>query len=157
MRRMIEADAFGLAARIFAVDQGHRHPVGNRVEERDGNLAAVAGARPGVERLQDRRVGVHAAADVRDGDADAARRIRAAGDRGETRLALNEKVVSLHLGVRAAFAIAGDVADDEARVLGPEGLRAETGPLRRARREILHEDVRPFQHPLQKGGNPLVA
>ena len=72
MRRVIEADPLGLAARIFAVDQRHRHPVGDRVEQRDGDLAALAGALAGVKRLQDRRVRVHAAADVGDGNADPA-------------------------------------------------------------------------------------
>ncbi len=72
-----------------------------------------------------------------------------AGDGDEPGLALHQQVVGLLVAVRPGGAVAGDVADDQARVPLPQGLCAEAEPPGRARREVLHEDVGPLDEAAQ--------
>ena len=65
-----------------------------------------------------------------------------AGDRDESRFALDQQVVGLLVAVRAVVAVAGDVADDDRR-----GFAAASAAYDRPRRaaapgrEVLHDDV----------------
>ncbi len=110
-----EADALGRLA-AFLLHQRHRHPVRHGVEQRDRQFGALAGAPAHDQRLEDRLVGVHAGADVAHRDADPRRLRRAAGDRGEPDLGLDQQIVGLALRVGAALAIARDRADDQPRM-----------------------------------------
>src|SRR5262245_50991364 len=71
--------AFGLRAALV-LDQRHRHPIGHGVEHGDGDRRAFPRALARKKRLEDRLVGVHAGGDVAHRDADARRRLGAAGD-----------------------------------------------------------------------------
>ena len=97
--------AFGCVT-AFVLQQRHGHPVRHGIKHRDRDYRALAGAAARQQRFQDRLVGIHAGSNVDDRDADARRRFRAAGDRGEPRLGLDQQVVSLALRIRAALAIA---------------------------------------------------
>ena len=46
-----------------------------------------------------------AGGDIDNGEADTRRRFRAAGDRGEAALSLNQKIISLALGIGAFVAV----------------------------------------------------
>src|ERR1700677_4386301 len=95
---------------------------------------------------------IHPTANICDRGANTAGRFRTSGNRREPCLALDEKVVGLHPGVRSALAIAGDVADDEATIFGAKRLGSEASTLGRARREVLYEHIGLFQQPLQQRG-----
>jgi type II secretory pathway component GspD/PulD (secretin) len=61
------------------------------------------------------------------------------GSSGEpvTAISPDQQVVGLLLNVRPAFAVAGDIADDQTQVGGLQGLIAEPQTRRRTRREVL--------------------
>jgi hypothetical protein len=85
-------------------------------------------------------------ADVADRDADARRRFRPAGDRGDAGLGLDQHVVGLALGVGAGVAIARDRADDQPRVILAESFDGEAELGHRAGLEVLDEHVGLGQH-----------
>ena len=74
-------------------------------------------ARARDQRFEDRLIGVEACGNVDDGDADARRRFRPAGHRGEAGLRLDQQIVGLALRIGAALAIAGDRAADQPRII----------------------------------------
>ena len=84
--------------------------------------------------LEDGFVGVQARADVDEGDADASRRLGAAGQGSQTRLGLDQQVIGLALAKRPCIAITGDGATDQTR--GSAGAefrcRSRAWPERRA-------------------------
>ena len=79
----------------FRIEQRHRQPVGHHVEHGNADVGALAGARPREQRFQDRGMRGGAGGDVDDRDADARRPFRAAGDRGEPALGLDQEVIGL--------------------------------------------------------------
>jgi hypothetical protein len=107
-------------------------------------------AAPGLpalqQRCQDVRVRVHAGGDVGDRGARLARLVGGAGDRHEAGLALDQQVVRLLVAVRPVGAVAGDVAHDDRRLLLGQHVIAETEARGCAGREVLHHDIRLFQH-----------
>ena len=70
-RRVVEAERFGSRPVYSRWISGTAIQSAIQSNSETDMLAAFAGALAGVERLQDRGVSVHAAADVGDGDADA--------------------------------------------------------------------------------------
>ena len=96
----------------------------------------------------------HAAGDVADGDADAARPRRMATDRRKPALGLHQQVVSLHVRVGIARAIAGNIDGDQPPVFFAQCPGAEAGARGRARREVLDEHVGLRDQPVQKRGVP---
>ena len=87
------------------------------------------------------RMFVYAGGDVGDRATGLRRLVRRAGDRHESRLALDQQVVGLLVPVRAIRAVARDVADDEPRVAAGERFVREPQPRGGARREVLHQHV----------------
>ena len=75
-----------------------------------------------IERFEDGGVGVEAADDIGERDADAAGRLGRAGHGGQAALGLDEQVVGLAVGIGAGVAIAADRAGDESR-MAPAQLR----------------------------------
>ena len=69
------------------------------------------------------------------------RLFRRSGDRHEAGLALDQQVVRLLVAVRAVFAVAADVADDDPGLLRRERCVRETEARRRARCKVLNDDV----------------
>ena len=112
-----------------------------RVEHGDADVGALAGAAARDQRLQDRLVGVHAGADVDDGDAHARRRLGAAGDGGEPRLGLHQQVVGLAVAEGAVVAVARDRAADEAGMALAQRLGGVAELGERAGLEVLQQHV----------------
>ena len=79
------------------------------------------------------------------------RRVRAAGDRQQPGLALDQQVVGAAVAHRPVRGVPGDVADDELRVPGPQGRRRQPHPVRRPGRQVLHEHVGPADQRGQRG------
>jgi len=138
---VVQAGARRHDAAIDVLQVGHVHPVGHGVVERDLDAAARPAPLAREEGLQHRLVGVHAAGDVADRDGDPARLGRGAGQLRQTRFRLHQQVVGLEVGQRPALAVAGDVAGDQPRVLGPQRRAAQAEPAGRSRRQVLDEDV----------------
>ena len=110
----------------FRIDQRHRHPVGHHVEHRDPDIGALAGASARDQRFEDRRMRGGAGRDIDDGDADARRAFRAAGDRGKAALGLDQEIVGLAVGIGAVIAIARDGAADQRRIILSSGAPAKS-------------------------------
>ena len=146
---MVEPDPPGRLAGMLLIEEGHGHPVGDGIEE--GDLEPFALARPLalVERRENGPMGVHAGRHVDQRDAHPARRLGPAGDGGEAAFRLDQKVVCLHVAIGPRFAVAADVATDQARIarahLGAAYARARS----RAGCQVLDEDVRPANHVAQ--------
>ena len=147
---MAQADPREAAVPKVVVEQRHVHPVGEGVEQGDGNRPPLAGLLARVEGFHDRAVGVHPGGKIGDRDADPRRLVRAAGDRRDAGFRLHQQVVGLHGLVGPAVAVAGNIARDEPRMPRAQGLRAEAELRRRTGREILQEHVGPRDHPVQQ-------
>jgi hypothetical protein len=102
------------------------------------------------QRLEDRLVGVHAGADVDNGNADTGRLIGPAGDTGEAGLRLDQQVVGLAGGVGAAFAVAGYRALDQPGEALGQHILAIAQTAGGARFEVLDEHVGAGEHRIQQ-------
>ena len=122
-------------------EQRHGHPFGHRREQRHRDGAAFAGLLARDQRLEHGGVGVHAGADVGRRDADPARRMLGAGDRGQPALGLHQQIVGAAVLVGAVIAVARDVDRDQPLVLGAHRGRAEARALGRAGRQVLDQHV----------------
>ena len=112
-RGMREADALGRAPGAFGIKKRHIHPVRHAGEQAGLHGRSLARDAPRDQCLQHARVGGHAAGDVADRDADAARPRRMAGDRGKPAFRLHQQVIGLHVRIGIARAVAGDVDRDQ--------------------------------------------
>ena len=130
-RGMGEAESPGRAPGVVVMEQGHGHGLGGGVEQRERDRGAIARALAPIERFEDGGVGVEAADDIGERDADAAGRLRRAGHGGEAALGLDEEVVGLAVGIGAGVAIAADRAGDKSRMAPAQLRRVEA---RRGRR-----------------------
>ncbi len=101
---------------------------------------------------EDAAVGVHAGGDIGDRTAGLGHLVRpgAAGHRKEAALALDQQVVGLLLLVGTAFAVAGDIADDQSREALAQRLVGQAQARGGARREVLHQHVGAGQQLLQQ-------
>src|SRR5690606_14138361 len=79
--------------------------------------------------------------DVGDGDADFGRGVGRTSGRDQTALALEQQVERLALAVRAGRAIAGKLADDQARVTLAEGGGGQPEAVGHTRTEVLDKHV----------------
>ena len=147
--RMREPDALERIAVLF-VEQRHRHPFRHGVEHGNRNIRALPDARTRDQSFQDCLVGIEASGDVDDRNADARRRLRAAGDRRHARLGLDQQVVGLALRVRPALAVTRDRAADQPRIVLAQARGREAELCQRAGLEVLHEHVGLRQHRLQQ-------
>ena len=129
----------------FKLQQRHRHPVGHGVEHRDRKLGTFAGARAPDQGFEDRLIGIQAGRDIDDGYPDARRLVRT-GDRGETRLRLDQKVVGLARGERTRLAETGNAAADQPRQFASQLRDREAELFDRAGFQILHEHIGAFEH-----------
>ena len=93
------------------------------------------------QRREDAGVGIHAGRNVGDRTTGLGRFVGRAGHRQETRLALDQQVVGFFVAVRAVVAIARDVADDELRMRGAQGVGAQAHARGGAGREVLHQHI----------------
>ena len=75
------------------------------------------------------------------GDADPRRPLRAAGDRGEPALGLDQQIIGLAMRVGALVAIAGDGAADQRRIVLAQPLAREAELVHRAGLEVLQQHV----------------
>ncbi len=98
--RVAQARASDHVTRVVVTQQRHRHPVGHGPEHGQLDRPALAGALARIQGLENRRVGIQSRADVAGGHADAARRLRRAGDGAQPALGLHQHVVGLHLARR---------------------------------------------------------
>ena len=130
-------------APVQRVVEREAHPFAERFQHRDLDGRALAAPLASEEGGQHPRPGVHAGRDVGDRDRRLHHLVRGAGDRHQPRLGLHQQVVGLLVAVGAGGAVTGDVADDEPRPPGAQRPGVEPEPVRRAGREVLHEDVRP--------------
>ena len=148
---MREADAPRRSAGALEIQQRHIHPVRDAVEQADLDAAAPPRGVARQQRFEHAGVSVHAAGDVADRDADAARPGGMAGDGCEPRLGLHQQVIGFHLGVGIALAVAGYVDGDQTRMRVAQSLRAKARPSGGARREVLDEHIGARQHGAQQG------
>ena len=139
--RMGEAEPRPFIGRVVHGEQRHGHPFGHRGEQRDRDGAALAGLLPRQQRLEHGGMGVHAGADVGRRDADPARRMLGAGDRGQPALGLHQQVVGAAVLVGSVIAVARDVDRDQPLVCGPHRGRAEARAVGGAGREVLDQHV----------------
>ncbi len=121
--------------------QRNGHPFGHGVEHRDGDFGTLAGAAAHEQRFENGLVSFESCGNIDDRDAHAGRRLRPAGDRGDARFGLDQEVVGLALRVRAAFAVAGDRAADEPRIVLAQPLEGKAELGERAGFEVLHEHI----------------
>ena len=135
-------------AAVQRVVEGKAHPLAERLQHRDLDGRPFPAALAAKQRGQHPRIGVHAGRDVGHRDGRFHHLVRGAGDRHETRLGLHQQVVGLLVAVGPGGPVAGDVADDEPGAAGPQGAGVEPEPVRRARREVLHEDIGSTDQPL---------
>ena len=142
---------------IARLQIGHGHEFGGRVEQRDAECAARAGALAQQKRHGDTLYRVHAGGDVADGNADAAPRPGRAVDGHQPAFGLHQQVVGFELAHRADLAVAGDVAGDQARVLLAQRVRTEAETLGGAGREVLNEHVGTGQEALHARAIALLA
>lgn len=150
-RGMGEPDPRRLDAAIAAGEIGHVHQFGERVEQRERDRRALAGARPLQQCLEDCGIGRLSRGDVGDRDADARRTgFGRAGDGGEARFRLDQQVIGLAPLMRRARRIAGDVAGDQPRMALSKRPAAEPEPVGRTGCQILDEDVGRRDHSLDQ-------
>jgi hypothetical protein len=130
-------------------------PFREAVEQGDVDGQRLAGAAPVVEGGQDPGVGVHARRDVDDRQADPGVVLLVAAERQQARLALHQEVVGLRLRQRPR-AVPGDGGGDEPGERRLEGRGVEAEGPRRVGRDVVDEDVGPFEegveHPASGGG-----
>ncbi|MNN15190.1 hypothetical protein D3C81_1282900 [compost metagenome] len=137
------------------VVHGEAHPLRHALQHRHVDAAALAGAPTQQQSREDAAVGIHAGGNVGDGAAGLGHLViaRTAGDREETALALDQQVVGLLVLVRAAFAVTGNVTDDQAREAFVQRFERQAHARGGARREVLHQHVglaeQLFQHGLR--------
>ena len=114
---MVVADAArGTAGRLQDAG-GHRERGEHRIEERDVDVLAAAGAVALAQGEQDAAEGVEAGEVVGHRDAGAHRRaVGLAGDVHESGLGLRHRVVARQVALRAVLAVAADRAVHEARI-----------------------------------------
>ena len=93
------------------------------------------------QRFQDRGMRGGAGRDIDDRDADARRAFRAAGDRGEAALGLDQEIIGLAMRIGAVVAIAGDGAADQRRIILAQALQREAELVHRAGLEVLQQHV----------------
>jgi hypothetical protein len=79
----------------FVRQELHRHPFRHGVEQRNRDRRALPGLRACDQRFQDRLIGVHARADIGDGNSRRAPALRPAGDGGKARLGLDQEIIGL--------------------------------------------------------------
>ena len=130
---------------VVRVVEREAHPLGHGFQHRDVDAAAAAGFRALEQRREDVAVGVHAGRDVDDGAAGLRGVFLRARDRQQPRLALDQQVVSLLVAIGTVGPVAGDVADDEARMRRAELVVRIAHAFCRAGREVLDEHVRRFE------------
>ena len=152
----IDAGMRGRAARRWrcsgkGVVQRVAHPLGQRLQHRDIDVAAVPGPAAQQQGRQNAAVGIHRRRDVGDRVARLARRLGRAGDRQKARLALDQQVVGLFVAVRAVLAVARDIADDQRRMRGAERLPRQPHARRRTGRQVLHQHIGLAQQLHQRG------
>ena len=82
-----------------------------------------------------------AGGDIDDGDADARRAFRAAGDRGQTALGLDQEIVGLAIGIGPVVAVARDGAADQRRIIFSQAFQREAELVHRAGLEVLQQHV----------------
>ena len=141
-RRVAERHARPDAASIFVPHQRRGHPVRHRGEQRGLDRGALAVDAALDERLQHGGMAEHAGRDIAGGDADPSGLRLRSRHRRHAAFRLHQHVVGLHPVVgRPGLAIAGNIDRDEAGITGSQVSRAETGALRRARRQVLHPDI----------------
>ena len=84
---------------------------------------------------------VHAGGDIGNGNADPGRLVRRTGDADQAGFSLDQQVVGLLLHERAAFAVAGNIADHELRVGWLQCLMRQAKAGSGAGGEVLHQHV----------------
>src|SRR3954454_74322 len=136
-------------ARVLGDVQRVTHPLDKRVEHRDLEGRGLTGAVPVDEGREDVAGGIHPGGDVGDRDAGLGRVVGCAGDGHEAGLALHEQVVGALVPERTGRAVAGHRAHDESRAAGAQQVGTETEPLDRARAEVVQEDVRLLEQPVE--------
>ncbi|MNZ90950.1 hypothetical protein D3C78_1099220 [compost metagenome] len=141
--RMRRARTWWWCGALVGVVERVVHPFHQRLEHRHFHLAADAGFLAQEYRREDAGVGIHASGDVCDRVTGLGHPVfaRPTSDRQKAALALDQQVVGLFLFVRAACAVAGDIADNqpgEARV-----QRLEGQPQARSctRCQVLHKHI----------------
>ncbi len=131
------------------------HPFDERFQHRDVDVPAATRGRALQQRGEDVRIGVHAGRDVGDRRSRFRRRLLGAGDRQEARLALDQQVVGLAVAVRAVVAVAGNVADDDRRLVRRQRRVREPEPRCRAGGQVLHDDIGALAHQTLQDGLAL--
>src|SRR5207253_10163449 len=129
--------------------RGEPHPLAERLQHRDLDRGAFAGAPAAQKRRQDGGESVHAGGDICDRNARLARCLFGAGDRQQASLALHEQVVGLLCGVRSARPIAGDAAPDERRFALAQRRRAHAEALYGTGGKVVDEYIRCVEELLQ--------
>ncbi|MNH23495.1 hypothetical protein D3C79_833930 [compost metagenome] len=119
------------------------HPLHQGLEHGHFHLAADAGLFPQQDRRKDTGIGIHASGDISDRVAGLGHPVfpRPTGDRQEAAFALNQQVVGFFLFIRAARAIAGDIADDQPRESRVQRLEAQSQASGRTRCQVLHQHI----------------
>ncbi len=131
---------------VLGEQQRHGHPFHHAVEHGDTDVGTLARDAATDQGFQDRLVGMQPGADIDERHADARGRFGPAGDRREPAFRLDQEVIGLAAAVGALFAVTGDRAADETRVLGPEGRNAEAELVERTGLQVLQEHVGLRQH-----------
>ncbi len=149
---MGRARAHGRRRAVEGVIHGKAHPLDHAFEHGDVQAAAHAGALAQQQRVQDCRIRVHAGGDVRDGTPRLDWIVLRAGDRQEAAFALDQQVIGLLVLVGTAFAVARDVADDQARMLRVQRLEGQSQTRGGAGRQVLHQHVGRFQQAVHDPG-----
>src|SRR5579883_1685693 len=149
-RGMLQPHARRRLAAIIMMEQRHRHPFRRRIEERDRERRTLAALLARIKRFENGGIGVEPRGDVRHRDADTAWRLGRAAQLREPGLRLNEKIIGLHVAIRPALAIAGDRAEDEARMAASQLGRIEPGARRGTRCQVLQKHIGPCDHAVKE-------
>ena len=125
--------------------RGRAHPLAQRLKEREFKRRSLSRPFALVERRENPREGIHAGRDVRSRDANFRRGFRRPRHGDEPRFALHKQIIGLLVAVGSRSAVAGDGANNEARVALCQFLGAKTQSLGGPRGKVLDEHVRVLQ------------
>jgi hypothetical protein len=130
----------------FTMQQRDRHPFSHGIEHGHGYLSALVRLSPHDQRFENGLVSIEACGNVDNRHANAGGRIRSASHRRDAGFGLDQKIVSLALGIWPALAVTRNRTANEPRVLLPQPTRREAELGDRARLEVLHEHIGLGQH-----------
>ena len=121
------------------------HPLPERLEHRDLEHRSFPRPFALVECRENPCEGIHAGCDVRNRDANFRRGFRRPRHGDEPRFALHKQIIGLLVAIGSRSAVAGDGANNEARVALCQFLGAKTQSLGGPRGKVLDEHVRVLQ------------